>query len=87
MGSDRGYGRVLRGIVTSNKMEKSITVEVTRTVRHQRYKKFLRVRKSYRAHDAWNVCSIGDQVEIVEASPISKTKRWRLQRVVLKVQI
>jgi len=81
MNEQRGFGRVLRGVVTSNKMEKSIVVEVTRTVRHKKYNKFIKRRARYHAHDEENTCNAGDTVEIVESRPLSKTKRWRLQQV------
>ena len=78
----RGFGRVLRGVVTSDKMDKTITVEVTRTVRHKKYNKFIQRRARYHAHDEANTAKMGDQVEIVESRPLSKMKRWRLQNVV-----
>lgn len=80
--TERGYGRVLRGVVTSDKMDKTITVEVTRTVRHPRYNKFIQRRARYHAHDEGNTAHAGDTVEIVESRPLSKSKRWRLQTVV-----
>ncbi|MCP4503464.1 MAG: 30S ribosomal protein S17 [Deltaproteobacteria bacterium] len=80
----RGAGRVLKGIVTSDKADKTITVEVTRTVRHKRYNKFIKRRARYHAHDEKNECEAGDTVTIVESRPLSATKRWRLQRVVEK---
>lgn len=80
--NERGFGRVLRGVVTSDKMDKTITVEVTRTVRHPRYNKFIQRRAKYHAHDEGNAASAGDTVEIVESRPLSKSKRWRLQTVV-----
>jgi small subunit ribosomal protein S17 len=79
--------RVLTGIVTSNKMEKTITVEVTRTVRHHKYNKFLKRRDRYHAHDEANQCQEGDTVAIVESNPTSKTKRWRLKEVIEKVAL
>ncbi len=87
MSNERGYGRVLRGTVISDKMDKSITVEVTRTVRHPRYNKFIKRRARYHAHDEQNQCGAGDTVEIVESRPLSKTKRWRLRSVVEKARI
>ncbi len=78
---DRGTRRVIVGTVTSDKMDKTIVVSVTRRVRDRRFHKFLTRRVKYKAHDEKNVAKIGDQVEIVEARPMSATKRWRLLRV------
>lgn len=71
-------GRVLEGTVVSARMDKTITVEVSRMVKHPRYHKYIRRRKTYKAHDAENTCTEGDTVIIREARPLSKTKRWVL---------
>ena len=81
----RGYGRVLQGTVVSNKMDKTITVLVTRNVKHERYGKIIKKYKKYHAHDEKNSGDIGDGVAIVESKPTSKTKKWRLQEIVNKV--
>jgi small subunit ribosomal protein S17 len=70
--------RVLTGRVTSDKMDKTITVLVDRRVMHPLYKKFIRRSKKYAAHDEENVCKIGDTVRIIECPPISKRKTWTL---------
>jgi small subunit ribosomal protein S17 len=70
--------RVLTGRVTSDKMDKTITVIVNRRVMHPLYKKFIRKSKKYAAHDEANVCKIGDMVRIIECPPISKRKTWTL---------
>ena len=70
--------RVLTGRVTSDKMDKTITVLVDRRVMHPLYKKFIRKSKKYAAHDEANVCKIGDLVRIAECPPISKRKTWTL---------
>ena len=70
--------RVLNGRVTSDKMDKTITVLVDRRVMHPLYKKFIRKSKKYAAHDEENVCKIGDLVRIQECAPISKRKTWTL---------
>ena len=70
--------RVLTGRVTSDKMDKTITVLVDRRVMHPLYKKFIRKSKKYAAHDEANVCKIGDMVRIIECAPISKRKTWTL---------
>ncbi|MDQ2803165.1 MAG: 30S ribosomal protein S17 [Pseudomonadota bacterium] len=68
--------RVLTGRVTSDKMNKTVTVLVDRRVMHPIYKKFIRRSKNYAAHDENNVCKVGDAVRIVECPPISKRKAW-----------
>ncbi len=74
------------GIVTSNKMDKSITVAVERKVKHPLYGKFVKKTTKFHAHDETNQCSEGDVVKIMETRPISKTKRWRLVEIVEKVK-
>ena len=74
------------GIVASNKMDKTITVEVHTKDKHPIYKKTINKTSSFKAHDEKNECSIGDLVEIEETRPLSKTKRWRLVRIVEKVK-
>ena len=73
-------------MVTSDKMDKSITVAVERTYQHPVYKKIVRRTKKVLAHDESNQCQIGDVVRIVESKPLSRRKRWRLQRIVSKVE-
>ena len=68
--------RVLTGRVTSDKMDKTVTVLVDRRVMHPLYKKFIRRSKNYAAHDEVNLCKIGDMVRIEECRPISKRKTW-----------
>jgi len=68
--------RVLTGRVTSDKMDKTVTVLVARRVMHPLYKKFIRRSKKYAAHDEANLCQIGDTVRIEECRPISKRKTW-----------
>jgi small subunit ribosomal protein S17 len=70
------------GLVTSNKMEKSIVVSVERKVKHPKYGKFVNKTTKFVAHDDANTCNIGDTVKIVETRPISKSKCWRLVEVV-----
>jgi small subunit ribosomal protein S17 len=69
-------GRQLTGRVVSSKMDKTVTVAVTRLVKHTRYRKFIQRTKNYKAHDVDNACSEGDLVVIRESRPLSKTKRW-----------
>ena len=74
------------GVVTSNKMNKTITVAVERKMKHPIYGKFVKKTNKFHAHDEKNECSIGDIVKIMESRPLSKTKRWRLVEVVEKVK-
>jgi small subunit ribosomal protein S17 len=69
------------GVVTSNKMEKSISVYVERRVKHPIYSKTMKSSKKYLAHDETNDCNIGDTVRIMETRPLSKRKRWRLVEI------
>ncbi|NOZ22141.1 MAG: 30S ribosomal protein S17 [Planctomycetes bacterium] len=82
---ERGRRRRATGVVVSDKMDKSIVVEVERIVRHPKYEKTLRLRRKHKAHDEKNEAAMGDWVEIVEARPMSKTKCWRLMGIVRKV--
>jgi small subunit ribosomal protein S17 len=66
----------LIGVVTSDKMEKTVVVEVATSKRHPRYGKVMRLLKKYKAHDENNECRVGDQVMIVESRPMSRHKRW-----------
>jgi len=72
--------RRLTGVVTSDKMMKTVVVEVTRTFRHPVYKKVVHLRKRYKAHDELG-CKIGDKVIIVESRPLSREKRWVVQSI------
>jgi small subunit ribosomal protein S17 len=78
----KGGGRKVRtGVVTSNKMDKSIVVAVVRRVRHPLYKKYFNKTRKYMAHDEANECNPGDTVRIIETRPLSARKRWRLDEV------
>ena len=74
------------GIVTSNKMQKSIVVSVERKIKHAKYGKFIKRTSKFMAHDEKNECSIGDTVRIAETRALSKNKRWRLVEVLEKVK-
>jgi small subunit ribosomal protein S17 len=80
----RGIRREVNGIIVSNKMDKTVVVQVERLVKHPLYKKYIRRRNKFMAHDAENACQIGDRVEITESRPLSKTKRWRVSRILQK---
>ena len=84
--SDRNRRKTLVGIVTSNKMDKSIVVSIEETRRHPLYGKSTKITKKLMAHDENNECQIGDKVRIMETRPLSKSKRWRLVEVVEKVK-
>jgi len=71
----------LKGIVISDKMDKSVIVTVERRTRHPLYKKYITRRKKFAAHDEANRCRTGDQVEIVTSRPFSKTKQWAVSRI------
>lgn len=83
---DRNLRKTRIGIVTSNKMAKTITVAIERKVKHPIYGKFVKKTSKFHAHDEKNECSIGDLVKIMETRPLSKLKRWRLVEVVEKVK-
>ena len=70
--------RIMQGVVVSNKMDKSIVVNVERRTQHPLYKKFIRRSKKYVAHDENNTCKEGDVIQIQECRPISKRKTWEV---------
>ncbi|PID76240.1 MAG: 30S ribosomal protein S17 [Deltaproteobacteria bacterium] len=80
----RGKRRQLIGTIVSNKMDKSVVIQVERLVKHKLYKKYIRRQTKFAAHDEQNSCGIGDKVLITESRPISRTKRWRVSRIVEK---
>ena len=84
--SSSGRGRRISatGVVVSDKMNKTISVRVSRTVCHKRYGKFMRTYSVFKAHDEKNVAKMGDTVRIFESPPLSKTKRWKLGQVITK---
>lgn len=75
---ERNFRKVREGVVISNKMTKSIVVEVERKLKHPKYGKFLKKTSSFMAHDENQDCQIGDKVKIMETRPLSKNKCWRL---------
>ena len=83
---ERNLRKTKLGVVSSNKMDKTIIVTVERKVKHPLYGKFVKKSTRFHAHDEKNECSIGDTVKIMESRPMSKTKRWRLVEVVEKVK-
>lgn len=83
---ERNLRKLRTGVVSSNKMNKTITITVERKVKHPMYEKFVKKTSRFHAHDEKNECSIGDLVRIMETRPLSKTKRWRLVEVIEKVK-
>jgi small subunit ribosomal protein S17 len=86
MSVERNLRKTRIGVVSSNKMDKTITVAVERKVKHPIYGKFLNKTTKFHAHDEKNECTIGDVVKIMETRPLSKTKRWRLVEVIEKAK-
>ena len=84
LAEQRGQRRSAVGVVTSDKMNKTRRVEIPRLVKHPRYGKYIKRRTICHVHDEQNQSHIGDTVEIMETRPLSKTKHWRLVRVVTK---
>lgn len=82
----RGRRKVFEGVVVSDKMDKSVVVLVERLLLHPRYKKYLRYRKKFMAHDEHNRCRVGDVVRIMETRPLSKRKRWRVVEIIKRVE-
>ena len=74
------------GVVSSTKMDKTVTVAVERKVKHPIYGKFVKKTTRFHAHDEKNECTVGDVVKIMESRPLSKTKRWRLVEIVEKAK-
>ena len=83
---ERNLRKTRTGVVSSNKMDKTIVVAIERRVKHPLYGKFVKKTTKFHAHDDKDECSIGDVVKIMETRPLSKTKRWRLVEVVEKVK-
>jgi small subunit ribosomal protein S17 len=83
---DRNLRKTRTGVVSSNKMDKTVVVAVERKVQHPIYGKFLKKTTRFHAHDEKNECNIGDVVRIMESRPLSKTKRWRLIEIVEKAK-
>jgi small subunit ribosomal protein S17 len=83
---ERNLRKTRTGLVTSNKMDKTITVSVERKLQHPMYGKFVKQTKKFHAHDDKNECGIGDKVKIMETRPLSKLKRWRLIEIIEKAK-
>ncbi len=81
---EKGKCRQLVGTVLSNKSDKTVTVRVDRYVIHPVYKKYMRRRAKYAAHDERNSCQVGDRVLLMESRPLSRRKRWRVSQIIEK---
>ena len=86
MSEQRGLRKTRVGMVVSDKMDKTIVVEIKERVRHPLYGKIMNQTSKLKAHDENNECGIGDTVEVMETRPLSKDKRWRLVRVIEKAK-
>lgn len=84
MAIERGNRKTRVGIVVSDKMDKTVVVQLDQLVKHPIYKKYIKRRVKCKAHDETNVCGIGDKVLIVETRPLSRDKRWRVREVLEK---
>ena len=82
----RGYRKTRTGIVTSDKMDKTVTVAIKTKVRHPLYGKMVNRTRKFKAHDEENACGVGDTVKIMETRPISKDKRWRVVEIIEKAK-
>ncbi|WP_028316147.1 30S ribosomal protein S17 [Desulfatibacillum aliphaticivorans] len=81
---ERGNKKRMVGTVVSDRMDKTVVVLIERTVKHPLYKKYIKRRARYSAHDESNSCGMGDLVQIAESRPLSKTKRWRVTQILEK---
>jgi small subunit ribosomal protein S17 len=85
--AERGNRKIFKGIVVRDKMDKTVMVQVERMVQDPQYKKYVRRRKQFMAHDEKNECHTGDLVEITETRPVSKNKRFKVLRVLKRGQV
>jgi small subunit ribosomal protein S17 len=83
---ERGNRKERTGVVVSDVQNKTIVIEVTRRTTHPRYKKVIKVKKKYTAHDEQNEAKIGDTVRVGETRPLSKVKRWRLLEIISRAE-
>ena len=82
----RGYRKLREGLVVSDKMDKTVVVEVEDRVKHPKYGKVIRRTKKYKAHDDANDCGVGDRVLLMETRPLSASKRWRVAQILEKAK-
>jgi small subunit ribosomal protein S17 len=84
MSNIRGNRKTRVGVVISDKMDKTVVVKVDQMVKHPVYKKYIKRRVTFKAHDEENCCNIGDKVSVVETRPLSRDKRWRVREILEK---
>ncbi len=84
--SEAKVKRTVTGIVTSNKMDKTITVMIENVVKHPVYGKYIKRSSKVHAHDEKNECNMGDTVEVVECRPLSRSKSWNLEKIVTRAE-
>jgi len=84
--AEKSNKRTIKGIVVSDKMDKTIVVKAERLVKHSVFHKYVRRHVKYKAHDEQNLCHVGDTVKIIEARPYSKDKRWRMLEILEKAK-
>ncbi len=84
MSKIRGNRKTRVGVVVSDKMDKTVVVKVDQMVKHPVYKKYIKRRITFKAHDEENRCNIGDKVSVVETRPLSRDKRWRVREILEK---
>ena len=82
----QGNRKLRTGTVTSDRMDKTVAVEIVRAYQHPLYKKIVRRSTKVLAHDEQNICSVGDLVQVVEVRPLSRRKRWKVRQVVSKTE-
>jgi len=82
----RGNKRTIKGVVVSDKMDKTVVVKTERLVKHTGFRKYVRRHQKYKAHDERNECGVGDTVLIVESRPLSRDKRWRVRAILEKAK-
>ncbi|HOO39865.1 MAG TPA: 30S ribosomal protein S17 [Syntrophales bacterium] len=84
--AERGNNRTIKGVVVSDKMDKTVVVLSMRLVKHPVVHKYVKKRVKYKAHDEANACQVGDKVLIIESRPLSKDKRWRVREILEKAE-
>ena len=84
--AEKSNKRTIKGIVVSDKMDKTIVVKAERLIKHSVFHKYVRRHVKYKAHDEQNLCHVGDTVKIIEARPYSKDKRWRMLEILEKAK-
>jgi small subunit ribosomal protein S17 len=87
MAEERGSRKTQVGVVVSDKMDKSIVVEITRRYQHSMYGKYIKRSKKFHVHDETNQCRVGDRVLIEETRPLSRLKRWRVKEIIEKAPV